>query len=57
MERIIRKLKESNERMMKTMNDKFVQLAMFNKEKGIFPSQAEENPRGGSSSFFNNNDV
>ena len=57
MERMIRELKESNERMMRTMSEQFAQLAMSNREKGTFPSQPEANPRGGSSSSFNPNDV
>jgi len=57
MERMIRELKESNERMMRTMSEQFAQLAMSNREKGTFPSQPEANPRGGSSSSFDPNDV
>jgi len=34
MERMIRELKESNERIMRTMSEQFAQLAMFNREKG-----------------------
>ena len=41
MERIIRELKESNERMIRTMNEQFAQLAMSNREKGTFLSQLE----------------
>ena len=54
---MIRELKESNERMMRTMSEQFAQLAMSNREKGTFPSQPEANPRGGSSSSFDPNDV
>jgi len=54
---MIRELKESNERMMRTMSEQFAQLAMSNREKGTFPSQPETNPRGGSSSSFDPNDV
>ena len=36
MERMIRELKESNERMMKTMSKQFAQLAMSSREKGVF---------------------
>ena len=42
-ERMIRELKESNERMMRTMSEQFAQLAMSNREKGTFPSQLEAN--------------
>ena len=56
-ERMIRGLKESNERMMRTMSEQFAQLAMSNRKKGTFPSQPEANPRGGSSSSFDPNDV
>ena len=49
MERMIRELKESNERIMRTMSEQFAQLAMSNGEKGTFSSQPEANPRGGSS--------
>ena len=34
MERMIRELKESNERMMRTMSKQFAQLAISNREKG-----------------------
>jgi len=47
MERMIRELKDSNERMMRTMSEQFA-----NREKGTFPSQPEANPRGGSYSHF-----
>ena len=57
MKRIIRELKESDEGMMKTMSEQFAQLAMSNREKGVFPSQPEVNPRGSSSSSFDPNDV
>jgi len=55
MENMIRELKESNERMMTTMSEQFSQLVMSNREKGIFPSQLEVNPRGSSS--FDPNEV
>jgi len=42
---------------MKTMSEQSTQLAMSNREKGVSPSQPEVNPRGGSSSFFDPNDV
>jgi len=57
MESMIRELKDSNERMMRTMSEQFSQLAMSNWEKGTFPSQPEANPRWGSSSSFDPNDV
>jgi len=57
MERIIREFKESNGRMMKTLSEQFAQLAISNREKRVFPSQPEVNPRGSSSSFFDTNDV
>ena len=47
MKRMIRELKESNKRVMKTMSKQFAQLAMSNKEKGVFPNQLESNPRRG----------
>jgi len=56
-ERMIRGLKESNERMMRTMSEQFAQLAMSNREKETFPSRPEANLRGGSSSSFDPNDV
>ena len=49
--------KESNERMMKTTSEQFAQFAMSNGEKRVFPSQAEVNLRGSSSSSFDPNDV
>jgi len=52
MERMIRELKESNERIMKTMSEQFAQLAMSNQEKGTFPSQPEAKPRGGGIFIF-----
>ena len=55
MERMTRELKESNERMMKIMSEQFAQLAISTREKGVFPSQPEVNPRGGS--LFDPNDV
>jgi len=42
---MIRELKQSNEWMMKTMNEQFAQLALSNWEREIFPSQAKVNPR------------
>jgi len=36
MKRMIRELNESNERMMKTMSEQFIELAMSNREKGFF---------------------
>ena len=35
-EKMIRELKESNERMMKAMSEQFVQLAMSNRERDFF---------------------
>jgi len=46
-ERMIRELKESNERLMRTMSEQFAQLVMSNRENGTFPSQPVANPRGG----------
>jgi len=40
MEKIIKDLKESNER---TMSEQFAQLAMSNRVNGTFPSQPEAN--------------
>ena len=57
MERMIRELKEPNERMMKTMSEQFAQFVVSNREKGLFCSQPEVNPREGSSSSFDPNDV
>jgi len=54
-ERMIRELKELNERMMKTMSEQFAKLAMSNREKGVFSCQPKVNPRGSSS--FDPNDV
>jgi len=42
---------------MKTMSEQFIELAMFNREEGFFPSQLKTNPKGRSSSFFDPNDV
>ena len=53
----MRELEESNERMMKTISEQFAQLVMSNREKGVFPNQHEVNPRGGSTSLFDPNDV
>ena len=36
MERMIRELKESNERMMRTISEQFAQLAMSTRERGLF---------------------
>jgi len=54
---MIRELKESNERMIKTMSEEFSQLAMSNREKGVFPSQPNVNPIEGSSFSFDPSDV
>ena len=54
---MIAELKDSNERMMKTISEQLTQLAMSNMEKGLFPSQVKVNPRGGSSSSFDPNDI
>jgi len=45
MERMMRELKESNERMMKTINKHFAQLPRSNRERGTFPSQSKLNPK------------
>ena len=57
MEWMIRELKELNEKMMKTKNEQFAQLATSNREKGDICSQLEAHRRGGSSSLFDPNDV
>ena len=57
MERMIRELKESNKRMMKIISEQFTQLAMSNREKGVFPIQFEVNSKGGSSTSCDPNDI
>jgi len=48
MKMMIRELKELNETLMKAMSKQFTQLAMSDRENGVFPSQPEANPRRGS---------
>ena len=57
-ERMIKEMKTSNVRIMKTMSEQFAQLALQSKERGNFPSQPEVILRMGSSfSSFDPNDV
>jgi len=57
MERMIRELKELNERMIKTMSEHFAQLVMSNRKRGFFPNQPEVNTIQASWSSFDLNDV
>ena len=45
-QKMMRKLKEPSERMVKKMSEYFAQLAMSNREIGTFPSQLNLNPKG-----------
>jgi len=52
-----RELKESNERMMKITIEQFAQLAMSNRDKGVFPNKPEVNPRGDYCPSFDPNGI
>lgn len=56
-EQIMKEVKQSNERMMKTMSEQFAQLTRLNRERRTFPSKLKVNARGGSLSSFNLNDL
>jgi len=38
MEKMIRKLEESNERLMKAISEQFTQVVICNRDKGAFPN-------------------
>ena len=45
-DRIIRELKESTKRIVKTMSEYFAQLAMLDEERRPFTDQPKVNPKG-----------